>query len=580
MSRKLQISPKLALPTEAVTQTFAILAKRGVGKTYTASVMTEELLGAGLQVIVADPIGVWWGLRSSADGKKAGLPIIVLGGDHADAPLEVGAGELVADLAVDERLSLVLDLSRFRKGEQTRFMTDFCERLYHRNREPLHLVLDEADAFAPQRPMKGAGRLLGAVEDLVRRGRARGLGVTLVTQRAAVLNKNVLTQIEVLVALRTISPQDRDAIDEWVKVHGEPGQREELMESLPSLPVGTAWFWSPGWLDLFQRVEVRARETFDSSATPKAGARRVEPRTMADVDLEQLRKRMQATLERAKAEDPKELRRRVAQLERDLRKAQEASPEPQVEHVEIPILANGVVDRLEAAVTAIADAGKQLGDASSEIREELQRITSPASSPRTSARPPSASPPSRKPPAPPTTHRPGAPAADGERSVTPAQQRILNALASLELIGVTQPSKTQLALFAQASPKSSGYTNNLGALRTAGFIDYPTPGAAALTVDGRAIADSSSAPRSQDELLAFVQRLVGPARARIVDALVDAYPDSLPKELLADRAGASATSSGYTNNLGSLRSLGLIDYPSPGYAIATEILFLKAGASA
>jgi DNA helicase HerA-like ATPase len=238
--RSLSIATNLTLPAEAVTQTFAILAKRGVGKTYTASVLTEELLKAGLQVVVADPIGVWWGLRASADGKREGLPIVVLGGDHGDAPLEVSAGETIASLIVEERLSVVLDLSRFRKGEQTRFMTDFCERLYHKNRTPLHLVLDEADAFAPQRPMKGQERLLGAVEDLVRRGRARGIGVTLVTQRSAVLNKDVLTQAEVLVALRTIAPQDRSAIDEWIKVHGTPEQREELMQSLPSLPVGTA----------------------------------------------------------------------------------------------------------------------------------------------------------------------------------------------------------------------------------------------------------------------------------------------------------------------------------------------------
>jgi DNA helicase HerA-like ATPase len=152
----LRISRDLALPAEAITQTFAILAKRGVGKTYTASVMTEEMLKQQLPVVVCDPIGVWWGLRSSATGKSAGLPIVVLGGDHGDAPLEETAGSVIADLVVDDRVSLVLDLSLFRKAGQVRFMTDFAEQLYRRNRQPLHLMLDEADAFAPQRPQKGA----------------------------------------------------------------------------------------------------------------------------------------------------------------------------------------------------------------------------------------------------------------------------------------------------------------------------------------------------------------------------------------------------------------------------------------
>lgn len=158
----LTIAENLKLPLDAVTQTFAILAKRGAGKTYTAAVLTEELLKAGLHVVVVDPIGVWWGLRSSADGKHEGLPITVLGGEHGDVPLEIEAGELIADFVVQERASCVLDLSRFRKGEQIRFMTSFAEKLYHANRLPLHLVLDEADAFAPQRPQKGQERLLGA----------------------------------------------------------------------------------------------------------------------------------------------------------------------------------------------------------------------------------------------------------------------------------------------------------------------------------------------------------------------------------------------------------------------------------
>jgi hypothetical protein len=40
MTSQLRISDELALPAEAVTQTFGILAKRGMGKTYTAAVIS------------------------------------------------------------------------------------------------------------------------------------------------------------------------------------------------------------------------------------------------------------------------------------------------------------------------------------------------------------------------------------------------------------------------------------------------------------------------------------------------------------------------------------------------------------
>jgi hypothetical protein len=54
------------------------------------------------------------------------------------------------------------------------------------------------------------------------------------------------------------------------------------------LPQGDAWFWSPGWPTadgIFKRVHVSPIETFDSGATPKSGEKRVEPKTLADVDI-------------------------------------------------------------------------------------------------------------------------------------------------------------------------------------------------------------------------------------------------------------------------------------------------------
>jgi hypothetical protein len=59
-----------------------------------------------------------------------GLPLVILGGERADVPLEVGAGEIVAKLVVEERVSAVLDLSLFRKHEVATFMTAFMENLY------------------------------------------------------------------------------------------------------------------------------------------------------------------------------------------------------------------------------------------------------------------------------------------------------------------------------------------------------------------------------------------------------------------------------------------------------------------
>lgn len=352
MKPSLAISPDLSLPLDFVTQTQAILAKRGVGKSYTASVQAEEMLKVHQQVVIIDPTGAWWGLRSSADGKRPGFAIPILGGEHANVPLEEHAGEVIASAIVQRRFSAVIDLSLFRKGQIQRFMAPFLETLYRLNREPMHLFVDEADAIAPQKPFGDEARALGAMEDVVRRGRRRGIGCTLITQRPAVLNKNVLTQCEILCAMRLVHPRDISAIQEWVNVHADPAQARQMIESLPSLPVGTAWFWSPGWGDIFTRVKIRARETFDSSATPKVGEKTREPKVLAAVEIEQLGAEIAAAVQRASENDPAHLKTELARLRDELAKAQgrQTSAPTKVQVKEVPVLRDAQIARLENAI--------------------------------------------------------------------------------------------------------------------------------------------------------------------------------------------------------------------------------------
>ena len=352
----LKLASNLSLPVDAVTQSIAILAKRRAGKSYTARRIAEELVRAQQQIVIVDPKGDWWGIRYAADGRSPGLPIIVLGGEHGDLPLEANAGEVIANLSVEECVPLLLDLSSFRKNEVATFMTGFLETFYRlkaqeKYRTPVMLVMDEADAIAPQKPYKGEERMLGATEDIVRRGGQRGIGCLLITQRSAVLNKNVLTQTQVLVAMRTIAPQDLAAMNEWVDVHGTFEERRTLMDSLPALLTGNAWFWSPGWPSdsgIFKLVSILPISTFDSGATPKPGEKRINPKNPADVDLGALRRQMAATIEKKKAEDPKELQRQVRELKAKLAEyeATKATADPDALKREYETGANAVKRKL------------------------------------------------------------------------------------------------------------------------------------------------------------------------------------------------------------------------------------------
>lgn len=353
----LKISDTLSLPIGFVTQTQAILAKRGAGKSYTASVQAEEMLKANQQVVVIDPTGAWYGLRSSADGKGEGFPIVVMGGDHADVPLQPASGELVAQAIVENRFSAIIDISLFRKAEARRFLIPFLETLYRMNREPMHLFVDEADDIAPQKPFGDEAQLVGAMEDVIKRGRRKGIGCTLITQRPADLNKSVLTQCQILTALRMTHPKDINAIKEWVGVHGDPEQAHLMIDSLPPLPTGIAWFWSPGWPDAkgyFQQVEIRKRQTFDSGATPKPGEKARAPKVVAKIDLVKLGAAIAETAVQAKANDPKELKSKIADLEKHIVTLNREKAQLIVKKTkEVPLISAGdreVLERLTASL--------------------------------------------------------------------------------------------------------------------------------------------------------------------------------------------------------------------------------------
>ena len=569
---QLRIAKGLSLPVEMVTQTAAILAKRGVGKTHTAVVITEELLTADQQVVILDPLDVWFGLRSSKDGKDPGFPITVLGGEHADLPLEASSGTVIADFAVENRVPLVLSMRHFSMADQRRLVTDFCERLYHRKgrdkyRQPLHVVIDEADEFVPQRIQTGQERMFGAIDRLVRRGRSSGIGVTLISQRAAVVNKDVLTQIEVLICLRTISPQDRKALEAWVEAHDAHDQKGEFMASLASLAIGEAWVWSPGWLDLFKRVQIRERKTFDSSATPKVGEKAKWPTATAVVDLEKLRVELASTIEKAKAEDPRELRKKIAALEAELRKASGKMTVATVDaaqlrkiqkesydqgFIEAERVAAGREARLRTALAAAADA---LASAHSLLDHKIP--TAPAvGHPQT----PTIGPGIVSAPAP--RH---ARSAAQSSPIPGGERKILAALAQYP----QGRSKIQVAILTAYAARGGAFANYLGALRSKGMIEGRD--LLRITEVGLAALGPYDPLPSGRELLEHWLKQLGKAERLILSHLTAIYPAAASKEDVGAATGYEPSGGAFNNAIGKLRTLELVK--GRGELRASEDLF-------
>lgn len=594
----LHLSPDLAIPDGAVTQTFGILAVRGAGKSNTAAVMAEEMFAAKLPFVVIDPVGAWWGLRSSFDGKGPGLAIPIFGGQHGDVPLNRESGELLADLIVEKRLSCVVDISNFdSEASKKHFLLIFAKRLYAKNRHPLHLFLEEADDYIPQKPMRDETHLLRAWENIVRRGRARGLGITLITQRSACINKNVLTQIETLFAMRTTSPQDRAAIAEWVKWNS---QGTELLASLSGLSAGEAWCWSPSWLSLTKRVQIRRRSTFDSGATPvempngmtfnKATEQweqkgQAPPATLADVDLPALSKAWETTIEKAREEDPKALREKVRDLETRLKASGNTAPLERVAELEGKL--RSAVGQLEDWKRAAATAMQQLlkiADEWDAARNALLKLASdleasePQSRVKTEFRDLRGLPSSSEAYAyardvtagPIVTARGIDPASAGayvneddapsEKAIRVAKAgpfstgegRILRALAQHGTL-----SKSKLAILSLYTPSGGGFNNLLSSLRTRAFIEGSAE--LSLTKEGaKALGPYDPLPTDGYYLFKWWSERQGKAAKTIMDVLLKAG-GSQTKSTLARAAGYEVTGGGFNNALSRLRTLELIE---------------------
>lgn len=572
----LKISKQLELPLDVVTEAVGIVATRGAGKSFTSAVVLEEAHAAHVPFVVIDPNGVYWGLRSNAKGDGPGLPIYILGGPRGDLPLEPTAGKLVANLVVDSGHSFVLDLSDLPTKTAARtFVADFLDHLHRRksrDRTTLLLVVDEADEFAPQNPRGETARSLGAMETIAKRGRAFGLGIVVITQRTQALNKDVLDLIDTLVVMRQLSERSRAAVKGWIAdkdVRDESG----VIESLQSLPTGTAWVWSPV-REILAKIPVRPIRTFDSYATPKPGEVRVEPSARAHLDLDALGEQMRATVEKAKDSDPAELRRRIRELERTKAVAERVVEKVvEVERVvEVHLLTDDDRQFLERATSAAAELVGELGL----LTIRLEAISA-AKLPSAAARPDRPAVPRPERPARPVPAAPrvtaesngSAPAGDVSRP----QQKILDALAWFEAIGVTEPRRPPLAAVAGVSSKSSGFRANLSTLSGKGLVLYASGGRVYLSDGGRAIAQPPEISPTIGDLHDAIYNMVSRPQAAILQQLVHAYPNPLERDQLAELAGMSPASSGFRANVSTLSGFELVTYPTPGTVAAAPLLF-------
>lgn len=579
MTKLLNLSPELSPPLDALMQPIALLGNRGAGKTFAGMKIFELAHDAEVQSIAIDGIGKWWGLRLAGDGRSPGLKdVYIFGGKRADFPITPDRGGFVARVLVERRIHAILDVSQMRKGDRRRFLTDFAEEFHLLKKQedqptPSVLFLEEAHQVLPQKPFGEEARMLGAFEDLIREGRNAGIGMVIMDQRPATVNKNALALIEILIALRTTYEIDRKVYVGWVvqKV-ADDKLKVDLEAKLPFLKAGEGFLYAP-MFDLFEHINIFPKRTFDSSATAKIGVKVAAIGTLSPVDVERVKGAMAEVTAEVAAKDPVALRQKVAQLEKQLAaKAPAAAAKP----VEVPAITGAERKHLEELLVRAERLAEKSNDATGALRDAFQALAQKVVGLDGTARQleQSLRPPAPKLTAVPVRARPANTPVSHEDVEGPTKyaRHLLQTLANRQPM---RPTRTQIAILSARSTKSSAFDVAMAEIGRMGWA-VEDRGQFAITEAGLAVVGGvAPAATSPEELRRTWLNALESYERTLLEVLIREFPNGMTKPEIAQATGRSLTSSAFDVAISTLKKNHLVD-DGGGLLTASSILFQEA----
>src|SRR6267142_1126365 len=570
------------LPEAVFDQHVIVLGKTRSGKSSAMRLLVEHLLDKDKPVCIIDPKGDWWGLKASASGKQAGYSLVIFGGEHADVPLNSRSGGPVAELVATGNRSCIIDLGGWMPGDRTQFWIDFASTYFRAHRGRHYLVIDEVHNLCPKGKIMdpNAGKMLHWSNRLASEGLGKGISMIAASQRPQKVHNDFLTSCETLLGMRVIHKADCDAISDWIDGCADPEMAGEVLRTIASLKRGEAWAWSPEAEFGPKRIQFPMFKSYDSFK-PQVG-QPAKLKGWADVDLKEVTAKLSTVVKEAEANDPAKLKARIRELEMQMRAKPERSKEVKVvDQQAIDRAVRETYKKLGDSQMAMQNAVKRQWRALKEIAETaakaasleipevpnvkftLRRNHADAIQHREKARPRQTQHVEAQRPAP----------VENNGDLTGPEKKILVALAQLRSIDKRTPPKEMVAGWAGYSPIGGAFGNPLGALRSKGLVQYPSPGVVQLTTEGLSKVGEQPVPDQEEMQTRILQVCSGPER-KILAALLDHGAEEISKAELAERSGYSVIGGAFGNPLGALRTKGFLDYPRPGIVKVAEWLFL------
>lgn len=553
-----------------VASRMLIQANSGGGKSRAIRQLLEETHGR-IQHLVIDPEGEFATLRERFD-------YVLAAPRDGDVLATPKTARLLCRRLVELGASAVLDIYDLDLGGRREFVKLFLTELMALPRSlwrPVLVVIDEAHVFAPQ---TGESQALDAVTALCTQGRKRGFAAVLATQRIAKLHKDAAAELLNKLVGRT-------GLDVDLKRAGdELGFDKDQRATLKTLEPGTFFTYGPAISNAV--VQVRTGKVVTShpeagkvSAAPPPAPERVQ-RVLAQLaDLAQKadeEARTVADLERRNRELTVQIRR--------LERGAVPPPKPEVDQA--------AVDRAVAAALAKHDREVRIvfdrrGKVLAQIAEGLDSVGAVLVQSAIDLRQ------VQELPAPSTNGHSPEPAAAArrilhtsvktspvrEKSTAPqsglsrGQQKILNALAEMRLLGIWAPSRTQLGMFAGYNLTGGTGAQHIADLVAAGLVEIPKQGAVQLTDAGLVVGETSAAPTSLEELHERVLTKTKTGQRRIAEHLISIYPEPITRADLGLAVGYNLTGGTGAQHVADLVNLGVVTIPRQGQVAASPLLF-------
>ncbi|WJI09298.1 DUF87 domain-containing protein [Methanobacterium sp. CWC-01] len=255
MVKTLNISSEIKLDLKKIIgKSISVLGITGSGKTNTSAVILEEMLKYKYPMTIVDIDGEYWGLKEQFE-------LLVVGkSKNVDFEVNVEHARQIAEISISKNIPVILDISGFLYEDTYQFLLNYMEEIWDlagKFRKPYEIVLEEAHEFIPQGTRNDLKEIFTRI---ALRGRKRGLGIIILSQRSAKVEKDVLTQAEMVFLHKVIHPSD-------IKVYKEilPVTAKEVSILISKLKVGDCIFYFENNYDL---IHVRLRDTFHAGFTP------------------------------------------------------------------------------------------------------------------------------------------------------------------------------------------------------------------------------------------------------------------------------------------------------------------------